>query len=299
MSQTFPWLSTIAQSYQEYAVKGMVFHYIPTSGSAVSGTNPALGSVMIQTSYRSNDALPTDKVSLLNEYFSNEVVPCSEMAHPIECDPKENPFSIHYVRNTAIPTTDSPLMYDIGITTVATSGMPATGNVVGDLWVTYEVEFKKPIIASNVTADAWAGMVFSSPGSASNLFGTLGPNGYVVPSYNVGNIPVTVSNTNLITVPKGASGNFFLTVYLTSLTASITATAWPTAPTVTNGALLPGGLFGDGSQYFGETQNTTSNAGFMFVFNKPDPSVTTTIQIPTPTVTGGWDKTRLALIKIY
>lgn len=299
LSDTFPWLSGIAQSYQEYAIKGMVFHYVPTSGTAVSGTNPALGSVMIQTSYRSNDAPPSSKVELLNEFFSNEVVPCHEMAHPIECDPKENPFAIHYIRNTSIPTNDSPLMYDVGVTTIATAGMPATGNVVGDLWVTYEVELKKPIVSSNVTADAWAGMSFSSPGSASNLFGTLGPNGYVVPSSNAGNIFVTVNNTNMITIPKGTSGNFLLCVYITSLTSSITSTNWPTVPTTTNLSAFTGGLFGDGLQYFGQNQSTTSNAGFMFAFTKPDQSVAATIQIPTPTLSGTWDKTRLCLIKIY
>lgn len=86
-STTFPWLSTIAASFQEYRWKGLVFHYIPTSGSAISGTSPSLGSVMMQTSYRSTDSPPSSKAELLNEYWSGEAVPSETFAHPIECDP--------------------------------------------------------------------------------------------------------------------------------------------------------------------------------------------------------------------
>lgn len=55
LAGTFPWLSGIAQNFQEFNIKGAVFHYVPTSGTAVSSTSSALGSVMIQTTYRSND----------------------------------------------------------------------------------------------------------------------------------------------------------------------------------------------------------------------------------------------------
>lgn len=150
--ETFPWLSTIAASFQEFKFRGAVFHYVPSSGSAVSGTSPALGTVMLQTSYRSTDGQPSSKVEMLNEYCSNEVVPSEPMAHPIECDPKENPFNVMYVRTGPPPAGDSKLMYDLGVTHVAVSGQLANDNVIGDLWVTYEVELKKPIVYSNVTS---------------------------------------------------------------------------------------------------------------------------------------------------
>lgn len=148
---SFPWLSKVAQNYTEYKVRGMVFHYVPTSGSAINSTNPALGSVMFQTTYRATDATPSSKVELLNEYCSNECVPSDTLCHPIECNPKENPFQIQYVRGRDVPAADSKLIYDLGVTHIATSGMPANGNVVGDVWVTYEIELKKPVVVSNVT----------------------------------------------------------------------------------------------------------------------------------------------------
>jgi hypothetical protein len=39
---TFPWLSGVAARFQEYRIRGLVFHYIPSSGNAVSGTSAAL-----------------------------------------------------------------------------------------------------------------------------------------------------------------------------------------------------------------------------------------------------------------
>ena len=40
MAQTFPWLSDIAKNFQQYRIRGMVFHYVPTSGM-VTGSSPA------------------------------------------------------------------------------------------------------------------------------------------------------------------------------------------------------------------------------------------------------------------
>lgn len=171
MESTFPWLSGIAANFQEYKWKGLVFHYVPTSGSAVSSTNPALGSVMMQTSYRSQDTPPNSKIEILNEYWSNETIPCDTMCHPVECDPRENPFSIHYVRSGNIPDGDY-LMYDLGVTYVAVQGMPATGNAVGDIWVSYEVELKKPIVSSNVVQSSVSFMAEYASSSAGNLFAT-------------------------------------------------------------------------------------------------------------------------------
>ena len=39
LSATFPWLAQIASRFQEYRLKGAVFHYVPTSGTAVSSTS--------------------------------------------------------------------------------------------------------------------------------------------------------------------------------------------------------------------------------------------------------------------
>ncbi len=150
LSATFPWLSQLACRFQEYRIHGLVFHYIPTSGASVSSTNPALGAVMFHTSYRASDSPPNSKVELLNEYWSTETVPSEPCFHPVECDPKASVFPSQWVRSSDPPSGESVMLYDLGITTIATDGMPAGGNTVGDLWVTYDVELRKPLILSDV-----------------------------------------------------------------------------------------------------------------------------------------------------
>jgi hypothetical protein len=219
-STTFPWLSGIAYRFQEYRIRGLVFHYIPTSGNAVSSTNAALGSVMLQTSYRSTDAIPGSKVEMLNEYCSNEVVPSETMAHPIECDPKENPFNVQYIRSGPVPDGETQLMYDLGVTHVAVSGSQSpTPVVLGDLWVTYEVELKKPLIASNVTSLTKSGSIVITSG--------LLPTSVFGPTPRVISKPLQASvSGNTITFPKGTYGVFQIALWIdgTSLALSAAAT---------------------------------------------------------------------------
>jgi len=279
-SRTFPWLSTIATSFQEYSFKGLVFHYVPTSGMAISGSSPALGSVMIQTSYRTTDAPPVSKVEMLNEYCSNEVVPSDSMAHPIECDPRENPFNVMYVRSGEIPPGDTKLMYDLGITHVATSGQLVANNVLGDLWVTYEVELKKPVVVSNVTAP-YASASINTIGAvtATSLFtGTS--------QQRTGNLLVLASG-NTINFPKGSVGKWLIALRVLSAT-SFTASAWPNKPTLVDCALVryaAGGATFAGSNLGGGTP-TLGSAFVLTAIEITDPSATPSFTFATPTLTG-------------
>jgi len=226
---TFPWLSRIAANFQEYRIKGMVFHYIPSSGDAVSSTNPALGTVMFQTSYRSTDTAPSTKLELLNEYWASENVPSQAFCHPIECDPKENPFNVQYIRTGALPGTDNQLMYDLGTTHIAVSGMQVDYKVVGDVWVTYEVELKKPLISSNATAlTNYYGAVFNSIAGK-----TFNGDPLLVDSYSNFNV-IPVDNT--ITFPLGVTGIYQLSlVWYPSSYFSAFSGLNTTLPTVVGG----------------------------------------------------------------
>ncbi len=214
---SFPWLSRLAGCYQQYRIRGLVFHYIPTSGNAVSSTNAALGSVMLQTTYRSTESAPSNKQELLNEYWSTETVPCDTVAHPIECDPKENPFQIHYVRQHGLTSTDEPLLYDMARTFVCTQGMQST-NAVGDLWMTYEVELYKPIVTSQVTGASYSAGIAQSATPAAPLTGfVFSQNGLEFP---------TPSN-NVITFPR-VTGVYVVLLYRGFTSGSFSAYGYPT-----------------------------------------------------------------------
>jgi len=266
IQQTFPWLSGIASRFQEYTIKGAVFHYIPSSGSAVSSTNAALGTVMLQTSYRATDVPPSSKVEMLNEYCSNEVVPSDTMAHPIECDPKENPFNVQYVRTSAIPVGESTLLYDLGQTHLAVSGCQTNGNVIGDLWITYEVELRKPLVASNVTTSVYSGFAqATNPALAGNVFGSS-------TTTLVGSLPASILGS-VITFPKGYVGKYLINVFIAGNTLAVSLAPGPTG---TNCSIVPiDSSFASYANLFGASLVTVA-----YAVDITDPAVTPTVSFP-------------------
>jgi hypothetical protein len=279
---TFPWLANIASSFQEYSIKGLVFHYIPTSGSAVSSVNAALGSVMLQTSYRSSDRPPSNKAEMLNEFWSSEGVPAEAFVHPIECDPKENPFNIQYVRTGRVPAGDSQLSYDLGVTHVAVSGCQSDGNALGDLWVTYEIELSKPIVSSNVTfrsAYTEVGNAFATP---TNLFGSG--------ASATGTFEVTY-NANSVTLPKGLVGNFLFTL-IVSATSPLSGYSQAGNPTLSGGLIQLSAT--TVSPFFNRVeQNGVSDAAgagaFVYIVrvSKSYSELEGIVTFPTPVITTG------------
>lgn len=241
---TFPWLSAIAAQYTEYKIRGMIFHYVPTSGMAVNSTNPALGSVMIQTSYRATEAPPASKIEMMNEYWATEARPSEPFCHPIECDPKENPFNVQYVRNSSVSSTENILMYDLGVTTVATTGCPASNNVLGDLWCTYEIELKKPKLAVVTTESALTASILGQ-GTAvvapapfdintrySSLTGVVGsPSGFTVAADVQGTYLVVFSGTGLsaISSPSISFGTGITVKFSSQANATGSSSALSTA----------------------------------------------------------------------
>jgi hypothetical protein len=203
LENTFPWLSRVAGVYQTYRITGMVYHYIPTSGSAVSSTNNALGSVMLQTSYRATSAPPGSKTELLNEYWACESVPSETFCHPIECAPSENPFQVQYIRRGEVPDGDNRMLYDLGKTFVATSGMQQSGVVLGDLWVTYEVELTKPVVSDNVNDRLDFGGYINTNASTADYFG----NGTIT----LGEHAIRIEGSRDIFFPVGLTGEFIVT----------------------------------------------------------------------------------------
>jgi len=274
-TNTFPWLSGLAHRFQQYRIKGMVFHYIPSSGIAVSGTNPALGTVMIQTTYRANDASPASKAEMMNEYWASEAAPSEAFCHPIECSPRENPFMTHYIRTVPVPSGETPMMYDLGKTFIATQGMPADGNVVGDLWVTYEIELSKPNITSSVSTDVISTTLYGTS-DATHPLGTAA-------LYNNGVIACSAVN-NTLTFPIGLLGEFVVTVMYQG-----SATAY-SAGAVTCTNCVATGLGG-----MSTTDHSTALTAGAGVLNKmfttfgvllSDPSSVATVTVANPTITG-------------
>jgi len=277
---TFPWLHGIANAYQQYRVKGLVFHYIPTSGSLSSGTSNALGTVMMQTSYRANDSPPGSKIELLNEFWSTESVPFEAFAHPIECNPNENPFNVQYIKSSdaIIPPGDSPLLYDLGTTHVAVSGQQAAGISLGDLYVTYEIELKKPILVSNVASGDFKFAAYVANATFADPFSGL--------TRNQGNFNISGRTGRQIVIPAPIYGIFWVVVAYIPATSFTNGSATG-APTITNGVIDNWAGYADRYE-----QNTTGggvqgNMIYAFKFAKSQRESESVITLPLATATAG------------
>jgi hypothetical protein len=233
LKSTFPWLSQIAQNYQEYKIKGLVFHYVPTSGM-VTGSNTALGAVMFQTTYRASDSQPTTKYELLNEFWSNECLPSEAMCHPIECKPSETVLTMRYVRDGSVP--DDLMFYDYGTTIVAVQGQQSVGQIIGDVWVTYEVELRKPKMNASLGRSVTS---FRSTNVTSDAARWFSGSAVTFSSFT-GNVIVTspAASTHVITFPPGNAGSYLVNIGLAGLSSG---TGTPVI-TLSNCSALTNGL---------------------------------------------------------
>ena len=150
-SGTFPWLSTIGENYEQYKIHGMVFYFKSTSGESVGSTNTALGTVIMASDYNVNAAPYANKSEMENSQYAQSAKASQSQAHGIECDVSDKPLNNYFVRTTeALDSGDSKKWYDFCNFQIATQGFQAANVTIGELWVTYVIEFFKPQVPRNL-----------------------------------------------------------------------------------------------------------------------------------------------------
>jgi hypothetical protein len=169
---TFPWLSGMASLYTQYTIHGMVFTFSSTSADALNSTNTALGTVVMATQYNTYDTPFLTKIAMENHEFSNSSRPSDNFMHPIECKVSETPFRQHFVRTGALSASEDLRLYDWGKFTLATVGMQAAATI-GELWVSYDVEFEKPRLNDGGYNNARHFRISNGPWDINNVFGII------------------------------------------------------------------------------------------------------------------------------
>lgn len=140
---SFPWLSIVAQSFEQYQLRGMIFEFKSTSADALSSTNTALGEVIMATEYDCKKPNFSSKTQMENHQYAVAARQSCSMLHPIECAPSVSTLKTLYVRTGAVPEGADQHMYDFGNFQIATVGQQGTNVNIGSLWVTYEVRLLK------------------------------------------------------------------------------------------------------------------------------------------------------------
>jgi hypothetical protein len=174
VQDTFPWLSEIANNFDCWVPHGIIFEYRTTSGESIASTNTALGCVTMATCYDVYDPNFSNKQQMEAYEFSTSTVPSKGVLHPLECAPDSGVLNCRYVRQAASATpTGSALFYDLGTFQCATSGAQ-NANVIGELWVTYDIEFRRPRLSQSATYFAHITQLTTGTCTQANPWGPTG-----------------------------------------------------------------------------------------------------------------------------
>jgi len=243
VSATFPWLSVMAPLYQKYRFRQLLFEFRSMSSEYASGA--ALGTVVIASNYNANDAAFASKAAMENSSFAVSCKPSEDMVHAVECKNKMTSQTWFYTRD-GYNAPSAVQLYDLCNTTVATSGLSApVGTVIGEIWVTYTVEFMETVLPPAPAAQPFDGAVFAS-------------NGYSSAGSTFGQGPLLNSTNYPIAGMIGAS-------YGTALTPSVAVQATPLSyPTTSNMSAYPNAIFlvSAATQTFNSSTTGTSTLYF-------------------------------------
>ncbi len=195
---SFPWLSNVAQHFEQYRVRGIIYEFKSLSSDAVlsAATSSALGSIIMATQYDALDPAFPNKFAMENYEFANSSKPSISFIHPVECAKKQTTVTELYVRPDDVPEGADIRLYDLGVFNIAAVGMQAATGIAGELWCTYEIEFFKPRVPNladqgpiadhftGTTGGTNAAPFTGNAADADNMIGgTLDTNRYTFPSY--------------------------------------------------------------------------------------------------------------------
>lgn len=167
---TFPWAHKIGELFTEWQLIGGIMSFESTSSNYSSAVG--LGTVAIATQYNANTLPYTSMDNILQAAYHTRGNPSENLLHGIECDPDLQASEHLYTRRP--DAAGPPNLYDHGVVTIATEGLPATaaGAVLGRLYWTYDVEVSLPETA---IVAPYENRIMSAAGASSDILPPLGP----------------------------------------------------------------------------------------------------------------------------
>lgn len=142
--ETFPFLSQIASNYEEYCFDGLVFEFISSSSPYTAAT--ALGTVIAAMQYNASSPDYLNKYTMENSAAAISTRIDKNLMYGVECAKGSNAQNCYYVRSgsTTLPLTTTDLgKFELAFAPASTI---AASTVLGELWVTYDVCLKRPVL---------------------------------------------------------------------------------------------------------------------------------------------------------
>lgn len=147
LESTFPWLSQIAQNYDEYELKQCVFEYVSQTTDIGSSTTGQCGSVTMATNYNPAVGAFQSKQDMLASNGAQTFKTTESGAHGVECDPsKLSGTPGKYIRANPVVSGQDLKSFDHALFQLVIVNAPDAfeNQVVGGLWVYYTVVLRKP-----------------------------------------------------------------------------------------------------------------------------------------------------------
>jgi hypothetical protein len=249
----FPWLSQMARMYEKFKLHGCCFEYVPLSGTAQASTL-GVGSVSGATDYDTYDVAFPNKRVMQQQQFSKSLTPYEHAIFPVECAYAENQFNVFTIAPGATTTASLTSLGDFqkfgpGIFQLATAGQPANSVVIGELWITYDIEMLWPtgetstnstIFTQHVTGTVSTGGVATVTNFTSSTGATFGNpatwgGGYFVPN------PGNSSGANVTLIPNNTllcPGNYLAIATTFSAAGNVAVTSTNNAANVGNSTAI-------------------------------------------------------------
>lgn len=146
LKNTFPWLYTTAASFEQYKICGLIVEFVSTCADALASNNNSMGTICLSTDYNVVNEDFINMAQCQNSMWSATGKPSKNITMPIECDGKLNVLERLFLRDQNTILTNSDLrLYDHCKINIATEGQQISTQI-GQLWLSYDVEFYKPVL---------------------------------------------------------------------------------------------------------------------------------------------------------
>lgn len=165
LNASFPWLSQVAQAWEEYSFNSLSFEFITRSSTATRG------SVIMTPDYDASDAPPASEAVAC----SYEGVQEDACWKDIFCDLPSGRLNaadkFRFVRSGPLSANQDIKLYDAGTMFACTSGFSSTVVPIGKLWVDYDVTLKIPSLSPNGPAPLGGKITSGGSSTPGNPFG--------------------------------------------------------------------------------------------------------------------------------
>jgi hypothetical protein len=258
----FPFLSNLANCYQQYDFSKLSFILKTTSSNALNSTNTALGTIIMSHQEDSLVSAPASKVEA--EALRGAVSAPPSKSQVLRCDVRNrgNVFGTRYTLSGNNPSGSDLRLYNCGQINISAVGSQASA-VVAELWVSYTIKLTECRLSASLAFNNNTGL-YTNTAPASCAFNNLFVSSTSMVPNSQNQLSVSFDSSNTIRFPNLNVGSYLLAMSVqgptgTTLSNSTTAsTSWiftncAPLPIFKNTSSVDTCIMHDGASYAGTT----------------------------------------------